>query len=127
MKLTFAVISDVYLAGHRSDDGMPFTAQVYFVQAEADDGRRWNHRSRFRGAAVEWCPETGENYFLDTRDTAIARAEHLLRRIEDAGKIDFTHWDATRPCYGSEAYCGAEELMLERVEGDGAGELWRVC
>ena len=127
-KLTFHITTDVYVAGIRSDDGMPYTAEVYCVQAEAADGRRWNHHAQFAGCKVGMCVETGETYFADVRQDAQARAQRLLDRILAAGgSIDLTHWSEGRPAYGSDAYCGAEEALLERMEdGQGGYELARI-
>lgn len=124
--LTFCVAADAYLVGH-SDDGMPFTALVYFVQAEAADGRRWNHNARFRSSEREY-NDCGEPCFTRDGEKAKAAAERLLARIERAfGRIDLAHWCEARPAYGSDAYCGAEELAYEREVGDGEGELAWVC
>lgn len=103
--LTFAVVSDLYLAG-RTEDGLDYTAEVYFVQAEDAQGNRWNHRARFVGCKVHHDDEGfGYVHFEDIRDDAKAQADRLLARIHAArGAINLAHWDEARPAYGSAAY-----------------------
>lgn len=112
---TFYVTSELYEAG-RQDDGVPFIAEVYFVQAEYPNGERLDHHARFYGCKVEHDDE-GFPYFADVRDVAQAHAGHLLNRIlEGGGAINRAFWSQGRPVYGSDAYDPSEDLRLEQIE-----------
>ena len=112
----FYVTSELYQAGRR-DDGTPFIAEVYFVQAEYPNGERLDHHARFRGCDVTVDDEDGYSHFADIRPQAEARAGRLLNRIlEGGGAINRAHWSEGRPVYGSEAYDPRAEIDLERRE-----------
>lgn len=111
----FYITSDLYQAG-RQEDGVPFIAEVYFVQAEFADGRRLDHQARFPGCKVEH-DEEGCPHFADTRDDAQLAAGRLLDRILQAeGAMNPAYWREGRPVYGSAAYDPREELALEARE-----------
>ena len=102
--MEFCVVSDLYEAG-KKDDGSSYSAEVYYVLAEDDNGIRWKHSVAFRGCEVCHDEETGERYFTDVREAAKAKATHLLARIQTAERdINFDYWIPTYPVYGSPAY-----------------------
>ena len=41
--------------------------------------------------------------------TEVDRAERLVARIKDAGRINLDHWNETYEVYGSDAWCAADE------------------
>lgn len=101
--LTFSVASDVYEAG-RTEDGQPYTAELYYVMAEDGGGNRWGHIADFRGCIVI-CDSEGIARFEDVRTNARSRATTLLNKIvADGGKLDMMRWNIIRPVYGSIAY-----------------------
>lgn len=115
------VVSDVYVAG-RTEDGVPYTAEVYFVTAVAPDGRRWNHFKRFHGCAVH-LDEEGFQQFEDIREPAKAAAERVEARVLAAREIDLAYWSETYPVYGSEAYqAQAGEIAARDRAADMAGD-----
>lgn len=111
----FYVTSELYQAGRR-DDGTPFIAEVYFVQAEYPNGERLDHHARFPGCEVSVSEEDGYQVFSDTREQAESRAGRLLNRILEGGAINRAYWSEGRPVYGSAAYDPQAEIDLERRE-----------
>jgi hypothetical protein len=102
-KLIFGVESDLYVAG-RTEDGCDYTAELYFVVAEDDNGNRWRHRDTFAGCRV-MDDEEGERHFVDVRASAEASAQRLALASERAAStIDLAEWVELRPVYGSAAY-----------------------
>jgi len=103
--LTFSVGSDLYTAGYQ-EDGYPYTAERYFVAATDDNGNRWIHRSQHDGCRVEQDDE-GMDRFFDIRESAMARCERMVARINAAGGvINFDNCEEARPEYGPAAYQG---------------------
>jgi hypothetical protein len=101
--LTFEIGSDLYNAGY-TEDGVPFTAERFFVSATDDNGNRWVHNTQFDGCRVEQ-NEEGFSVFFDTRTEATARAARLVARINAAGgSVNLALWNEARPVYGSIAY-----------------------
>jgi len=104
LALSFSVVSDLYVAGRR-EDGTDFIAEQYYVVAEDARGNRWSHNAVFNGCRVECDDEDYyQQYFIDIREEAHARADKLLARIRIAPSIDMECWEAIRPAYGSLAY-----------------------
>ena len=68
--------------------------EAFFVNAIADDGRRWRHERVFE---------------------TVHEAEKLLERIERAGgKLNKSHWVASHPVYGAREYERREpEIVAE--------------
>jgi len=121
MKVQFHEVevgSDLYEAG-RSEDGVPFVAEVYFVQVTLASGRRFRHSASWAGAAVS-VDDEGYEYFEDVRAAALRSALRLRRRVRRAGRVDLDHWVSARPVYGSAAYSSADEVELERLEEEAA-------
>jgi hypothetical protein len=121
---TAYVMSDLYNFGI-TEDGTPFIGEMYYVQIEDTDGRRFCHDSSFSGVEVSVCDYSGETYFIDRREQAIAKAERLATRVNAALKagrgVDFDCWSEVDPAYGSDAYIssGTEQRRVyqEMLEG----------
>ncbi len=121
LKLQAEMVSDLYEAG-RTEDGEMFVAEVYFVQLEQVDGRRWRHESFARGATREVDPETGWEYFGDVREEARAKMTRLADRVnaalESGGSVNWNLWYEVEPAYGSPVYqregCELERAFEER-------------
>lgn len=107
MSLTVGIYSDLYCAG-LTEDGEQFIGHIFFVSAEAPDGRRWVHAQSFKGVEEGFDEEFGYPYFGDVRDEATAKAEALASAVrahlEAGGKLDLTCWNEADPVYGSNAY-----------------------
>jgi hypothetical protein len=97
------VMSDVYVAGIRYDDGQPHHALQFYVVIEFKDGYRLRHERNFKGC-VEYTNEDDEPSFRNVQQQAEASAAHLAQRIVQFGKINTDHWYEIDPAYGSEAY-----------------------
>lgn len=116
------VSADIFVAGY-SDDGMPYTAEVFYVQAEAANGQRWDHGVRFPACIAHACEDEPGQWFENVKAQAEARAERLAARIRAAGMVlDLAHWSEGRPAYGSAAYSGEDEVALEKREAE--AERW---
>ena len=117
--LTFCVASDAYEAGH-TEDGQQYTAELYYIVAEDEDGNRWRHNVDFHGCIV-YRDFDGVPLFRDIRAKQNERVTTLLNQIIiHAGELDMTHWTNMRPAYGSYAYqqYGAhDDWMQEQIEG----------
>lgn len=99
---TVGYLSDLKSYG-RTEDGVPFIGEVYYVSVTNARGDRWTHCSHFDGVLVE-TDEEGCPHFLDTRDAAVAQCERLVSRIRQQGSINMDNWTEARPIYGSSAY-----------------------
>lgn len=101
------VREDLYNAGVRCD-GHVFHAPLYYVTAEAPNGRRWAHNRVFKGARREVSEETGDPEFIDLRESSQHAAEVLAARVEawlkSGGRLDPAYWREIDPAYGSQAY-----------------------
>jgi hypothetical protein len=123
-KFEAVVVSDLYLAG-RQEDGVPFHAELYYVQVEADDGRRWAHSTVMKGCRVEIDEEDGYSAFIDIREEVLPVLKRLAAKVNahlaKGGKLDKGHWDERSPAYGSEAYINSgaelETIMWEKAQG----------
>ena len=123
-KFEASVVTDLYLAG-RQDDGVPFHAECFCVQVEAEDGRRWVHALTLKGCRVEVSEEDGWSVFIDIRDEVRpvieALAAKVNARLAAGGKLNKLHWDERSPAYGSEAYINSgaelETIMWEKAQG----------
>jgi hypothetical protein len=102
MKLFFSVDADLYVAG-RTEDGEDYTAEMFFVTAEDENGNRWRHRDTFAGCRVVHDDE-GYPHFVDVRAAAQTSAEEVKLRYERATRFDLENWHEARPAYGSTAY-----------------------
>lgn len=123
-KFQVSVCSDLYLAGHR-DDGVPFHAEYFYVQVEAEDGRRWAHLLAHKGCRVEVSEEEGWPVFIDiraeVRPVVEALAAKVNARLAAGGKLNPAYWAERSPAYGSEAYLSSgaelETIMWEKAQG----------
>lgn len=116
--LDFDIGSDLYQAGY-TEDGRPFIAERYFIQAVDKDGNRWTHVHTFAGAQVE-CDEEGYDHICDVRVEAMERVKQLITRVKASREICMLHWVTADPVYGSRAYesYGADEqIAREHMEG----------
>lgn len=122
--LAFFVQADLFQAGY-SDDGAPYTAEVFFVMAEDARGNRWSHAARFPACVAEHYNDEGGSgtAFHNVKADAEARVERLRARIEAAvyggAALDLTYWNEERPCYGSaayQAYGQYDDWCAERLE-----------
>jgi hypothetical protein len=102
-KLIFGVESDLYVAG-RTEDGENYTAEMFFVVAEDDNGNRWRHPETFAGCRAMFDEENDWPYFVDVRAAAQASAQRLLATERAAASVDLTQWYELPPVYGSPAY-----------------------
>ena len=117
------VASDAYQAG-LTDDGRPFTAELYYVVIENQKGRRFRHDRVFLGTEQQ-IDEDGFNvYFPDLRHQAQAKAEYLAARVnarlaKDL-RLNFSYWAEIDPAYGSEEYISQgtefQRFMAERQD-----------
>ena len=112
------VVSDLYNFG-RTEDGTPFIGEVYYVEIENEDGRRFRHDSSFSGVEVMVDEYEGGTYFGDRREQATAKAERLAARVNASFKagrgVDFDLWSEVDPAYGSDAYInsGTEQRRIQ--------------
>jgi hypothetical protein len=112
-----SIRDDLFALTH-PEDGSEFTASVFYVIAEAPDGRRYAHEHRFYSAHVSCQVEPDGEYIggiASYREKALAKAERFLAKVKAAqvaGRfvtpVDREHWYEIEPCYGSEAYCQQE-------------------
>jgi hypothetical protein len=120
--LEVGVCSDLYVAG-RTEDGEQYTAEVYRVAVGFANGEVYVHRVSFPGCEVEK-DEEGIQHFGDIRVQALAKAERLKARVENAlasGKaLDMSNWVYHRAIYGSRAYV---EEVSEMTPLQLAGEI----
>jgi len=129
MALQVSVTSDLYVAG-RTEDGDAYTAEAYFVMAEAEDGSRLFHSVAFRGCEARWDAEEGFAYFRDIREETRGRAQALADRISvhlaAGGRLCEDHWVEGDPAYGSEAFQAKDRVgyfaAREVVDAVDAGE-----
>lgn len=106
---TFTVVSDVREFG-LTEDGEPFTGEVFYVIGEAMDGSRIRHNRNFPGVAPEIIYHSGYPdgvHYRDVRPAAKATAEKLLACVLQAKEINTEHWLEATPVYGSVAYVKA--------------------
>lgn len=108
--------SPVYEAG-RTEDGERFVAEAYEVQVTKPNGERWVHPHVFYGCKVVY-DEEGYAHFQDVRAEALRAALRLRRRVRRAGQFHEDVWLVGRPVYGSPAYCGEDEIALEKREAE---------
>lgn len=126
MKVEFAVVSDVYEAGHR-DDGTPFIGERYFVSAEVEDGRRFRYHKDWAGVEAFPNEEDGGSFFRDVRPRAVALAEAVCRTVaKDTFNPNSDNWYEARPVYGSDAYIvqQLEGAMMDRQDFDDGFNAW---
>jgi hypothetical protein len=116
-----SIESPVYLAG-RTEDGEPYVAEAYQVWVTFANGERLIYSQSFPGCEVS-VDEEGYEHFADVRAHALRCALRLRRRIRRAGRINPALWVEGRPVYGSPAYCGEDEIALEKREAE--EECWR--
>ena len=113
------VSSKVYEATRNTEDGVPFTAECYFVEGETEDGFRFRHTRNFLGGANS-TQEDGWTVVDDVRKEAMAEAQTLADRINAhlraGGSLGEEHWRETHPVYGSPAYLHSEVDMGYREE-----------
>lgn len=113
------VCSDLYVAG-RTDDGEEYTAEVYLVCAEFENGEVYAHVERFKGCKVEQVDTEDDSFtaFIDIREEQKAKAERLALRVRQCvatgRKLDPQFWTFHRTVYGSRAYLQEVEQMTPR-------------
>lgn len=100
---------DLYDAG-TTEDGTPFTAEVYQVFIERLDGHRIALTSKTWWTAPSEVSPDGFNFFGDLREEMKAEAEAVVNRIEDKGVINLDHWEEVYPAYGSAYYCEVNSI-----------------
>lgn len=116
-KISFSVASDLYLAG-ADEFGQAYHAELFYVVAEHEDGRRWHHPACFHGAKA--CLDTeGLPYFQDVRAHARKQVYAVLRLVqihyaEGGDACDFRTWEEAPTAYGSAAYGVLDEY--ERMD-----------
>lgn len=98
-----SIHTDLYHAGY-TEDGSPYHAECYSIVIEREDGKRLSHNVSFKGCFAH-TDEEGYSYFSDIRKEALAKAEHLLSRINEAKYINLDYWFEVEARYGSEYYC----------------------
>lgn len=119
-KYTVSVVSDLYLAG-LTEDGTEYHAEIFFVQAENEQGRRFRHALRGYLGAKRVTDEDGLVGFEDVRAEAFARASRLADRInralEEGSSLDFAQWREIDPAYASPEYI-SQGIEAERALAD---------
>ena len=114
-----SVTSDLYVAG-KTEDGVDFTAERYFVIAEYSNGERICHSTFYNGCNPVQDDEDGYWHFGDIREEARALADKLAQRVDQAIKdglaLNMDYWNPTRPVYGSPAYSEADQVQWEREQ-----------
>lgn len=103
-QISFSVVSDLFDAGP-DEDGRAYHAEVYYVQAEHADGRRWTHPARFHGAKRRIHEDSV--FFQDLRAHARKQARAVMRIAQvqyDDGGCDLRSWEEAPCAYGSAAY-----------------------
>jgi predicted regulator of Ras-like GTPase activity (Roadblock/LC7/MglB family) len=124
MILDVRVESDLYVAG-RTEDGGDYTAEVFLVCAEFENGEVYAHVQRFKGCKVEQVETEDDSFtaFIDIREEQKAKAERLAQRvrvcIESGRHLDQAFWAFHRTVYGSTAYLAEVQQM---TPGQRAGE-----
>jgi hypothetical protein len=107
---------DLYQAG-RTEDGVPYIAENYFVTVEFEGGEVYRHREVFLGCKVEEDDE-GYSHFGDIREESSRRANTLCERVQAhvaaGGTLDMSHWSFYRTIYGSGAYLAETAEMTPR-------------
>lgn len=117
--MDISVFSDAANFGP-TEEGEPFTAEVFHVMAQDVHGNRWVHEMSFPGCKRYSTYVEGDEIvrFKDLRVVAKARAEDLAQRVRKAlaegGKIDLDHWVETFPAYGSAAYSEEDMIAYEK-------------
>jgi len=105
MGYTYRVESELYVAG-RTEEGHDYTAEAYYVVAEAPDGKSYS-KGYFPGceSGVVDDEDFGSfTYFKDIREEAKAEAEALLAKSSEENPTEAGGWIFLRNAYGSEAY-----------------------
>ena len=81
MKATdIGVDSDLYKAGV-TEDGYDYTAELYYVVIDLEDGRRFKSNAYFVGCKTGF-DEEGESFFQDIREEAKAKAKELASTFD---------------------------------------------
>lgn len=118
------VASDLYEAG-RTEDGEQYTAELYYVLVEFENGARLRHKTSFPGCEAICSPDEedyGMVFFKDIRAEASTKAERLADRVllalEQGRSLDYTYWHEADPVYGSRVYLDkvAEMTPEQRAE-----------
>lgn len=97
------VRADLYDAGI-TEDGSPYTAEVYSIVVESRDGFRRVLTSKSWFTAPGDTSPDGFMFFGDLRKEMKAEAEAVVKRIQDKGIIDLDYWMEIQPRYGSDYY-----------------------
>lgn len=113
-QMELSVATDLYQAGVQCD-GHPFIAESFYVQLTLPSGWRLRHEARFAGTTPTH-DEEGYTHFTDERPQARAAAERLIASVRRRGSIHLTHWQTSRPVYGSTDYSPHDDIALERKE-----------
>lgn len=130
MTIHTGVISDLVCLGRDWEDGEEIFGEVFYVVAEASDGRRWAHDFARCNRTKRYSVEEGIPYWAhDARaEAAVERvAARIAAHVAAGGKLDPEHWVAIDPAYGSGAYQELDAVgyfrAREREEARDAGEV----
>lgn len=88
--VTFGIKSEVYKAGS-TEDGTPYIAEVFFVVAQEEDGKEWEHPARFPGARY-WQNEDSFGY-EDVREEAKEKVNALIQSLQHREGFSFAGWN----------------------------------
>ncbi len=119
---TLHIASDLFELTH-PEDGEVRAFEAFYIQAEAPDGRRFNHEAFLRSAEIVATEDCGTIHSFP--EEARRRAGKLLAAILRAQcdglwttPVGRQHWVETQAAYGSEAYVDQlpEIVARERAE-----------
>lgn len=114
--MEFYVRTDLYEAG-RTEDGEQYTAECYYIVAEAADGARWRDTFTYFGCEV-LTDDEGFQHFRDVRDMMKERIAARLLRLEFqlnvAGTQFMRDWSEMPAAYGSAAFSNEEMVEWEK-------------
>ena len=102
--------------GFRTEDGELIVVLDFTVQATAPNGRRWEHKHRFAGAAVMADDEYPCFHRQHGDQKAAQRlSDRVAAHLSAGGRLNPAHWHEIEPQYGSEWYAqsGAEFDLIE--------------
>jgi hypothetical protein len=122
---TFRVREDWFEAGRSNEDNVEFCGTNFVIEAETEDGFRYNLDHNFMSGEI--FDEDGFNRWYQDFAVDRAKAQELCDKIQAAvkagRKLDEKHWFPVQGCFGSAGWDEQAEIELERRELE--EERWR--